>query len=52
MTARVFVDTNVLVYQLDSREPGKQAQAGAPVGDPFGSNQLPGARRALRYAYP
>jgi len=29
MTARVFVDTNVLVYQLDSREPGKQAQAAA-----------------------
>lgn len=29
MTARVFVDTNVLVYQLDSREPGKQARARA-----------------------
>lgn len=29
MTVRVFVDTNVLVYQLDSREPGKQAQAHA-----------------------
>jgi predicted nucleic acid-binding protein len=27
MTARVFVDTNVLVYQLDQREPDKQAQA-------------------------
>ncbi|PYQ60740.1 MAG: PIN domain nuclease, partial [Acidobacteria bacterium] len=24
MTARVFVDTNVLVYQLDQREPDKQ----------------------------
>lgn len=29
MTGRVFVDTNVLVYQLDSREPGKQAHARA-----------------------
>ena len=29
MTARVFVDTNVLVYQLDRREPDKQAQASA-----------------------
>jgi predicted nucleic acid-binding protein len=27
MTARVFVDTNVLVYQLDQREPDKQVQA-------------------------
>ncbi len=27
MTARVFVDTNVLVYQLDSREPAKQTRA-------------------------
>jgi predicted nucleic acid-binding protein len=29
MTARVFVDTNVFVYQLDTREPQKQAQASA-----------------------
>jgi predicted nucleic acid-binding protein len=29
MTARVFVDTNVLVYQLDTREPEKQAKARA-----------------------
>ena len=27
MTARVFVDTNVLVYQLDPREPDKQVRA-------------------------
>ena len=27
MTEQVFVDTNVLVYQLDVREPDKQAQA-------------------------
>lgn len=27
MTAQVFVDTNVLVYQLDTREPEKHAQA-------------------------
>jgi predicted nucleic acid-binding protein len=27
MTALVFVDTNVLVYQLDSREPAKQLRA-------------------------
>lgn len=27
MTARVFVDTNVLVYQLDPREPVKQIRA-------------------------
>lgn len=27
MTARVFVDTNVLVYQLDTRDPEKHAQA-------------------------
>lgn len=29
MTARVFVDSNVLVYTLDSREADKQAQAAA-----------------------
>lgn len=29
MTARVFVDTNVLVYQFDSRTPEKQARAQA-----------------------
>lgn len=29
MTARVFVDSNVLVYTLDSREPDKQARAAA-----------------------
>ena len=29
MTALVFVDTNILVYQLDSREPEKQARARA-----------------------
>lgn len=29
MTAPVFVDTNVLVYFRDSREPDKQARAGA-----------------------
>jgi predicted nucleic acid-binding protein len=29
MTALVFVDTNVLVYQLDGRDPGKQARAQA-----------------------
>jgi predicted nucleic acid-binding protein len=29
MTARLFVDTNVLVYQLDTREPDKQARARA-----------------------
>jgi predicted nucleic acid-binding protein len=27
MTARVFVDTNVLIYQLDQREPDKQVRA-------------------------
>lgn len=27
MTARVFVDTNVFVYQLDTREPQKQERA-------------------------
>ena len=27
MTARVFVDTNVFVYQFDTREPQKQARA-------------------------
>ncbi|HEV2855136.1 MAG TPA: PIN domain-containing protein [Thermoanaerobaculia bacterium] len=29
MTARVFVDTNVLVYQFDTREPDKQGRARA-----------------------
>lgn len=29
MTARVFVDTNVLVYQLDARDPAKQSRAKA-----------------------
>jgi predicted nucleic acid-binding protein len=29
MTARVFVDTNVLVYQLDTRNPDKQGRAQA-----------------------
>jgi len=29
MTARVFVDTNVFVYQFDTREPQKQARARA-----------------------
>jgi predicted nucleic acid-binding protein len=29
MTARVFVDTNVFVYQLDTREPQKQAHTNA-----------------------
>lgn len=29
MTARLFVDTNVLVYQLDTREPEKKACARA-----------------------
>jgi predicted nucleic acid-binding protein len=29
MTARVFVDTNVLVYQLDERDPAKQERARA-----------------------
>jgi predicted nucleic acid-binding protein len=29
MTARIFVDTNVLIYQLDTREPEKQARARA-----------------------
>ena len=27
MTAKVFVDTNVLVYSRDASEPHKQAQA-------------------------
>ena len=29
MTARVFVDTNVLIYQFDKREPDKKARAAA-----------------------
>jgi len=29
MTARVFVDTNAFVYQLDTREPQKQAHTSA-----------------------
>ncbi len=38
MTARVFVDTNVLVYQFDAREPEKQARAQAWLGHLWGAH--------------
>ena len=54
MTGPVFVDTNVIVYRYDTKDPKKQVRADdwhtLVLEHPFGQAELPGLAGVLRDA--
>lgn len=51
MSARVFVDTNVLVYLFDAAEPGKRALAAATLEREGAEHQLVVSTQVLQELY-